>query len=79
MIVLPGADQSSATSIAERIRENVSSLDFDIEGLNFNGVTLSIGIAEWKQGMTDHGVTEHADKALYLSKSIGRNKVTIYS
>ena len=79
VIVLPGADQSSATSIAERIKENVSSLDFDIEGLNFNGVTLSLGIAEWKQDMTDHEFTEHADKALYLSKSMGRNKVTIYS
>lgn len=78
VIVLPKADQSNAVSIAERIREKVSSKDFSIEGLSFNSVTLSIGIAEWKQDMTAQKLIEHADQALYLSKSTGRNKVTIY-
>lgn len=79
VIILPTADHSSAASLANRIREQVSRLEYQIEGLSFSGVTISIGIAEWKQGANAHELMEYADKALYLAKNSGKDKVINYT
>jgi len=41
-------------------------------------ITISIGIAEWKNEMENQNLTRYADEALYLSKGKGRNQITIY-
>lgn len=79
VIVLPGAGEPNAALIANRIKENVSRLDFQNEGLDISGVTISAGIAVWKQDMTAYKLTEYADMAMYWSKNSGRNKVTVYN
>ena len=78
VICLPGADQSTATTRAELIRETMSTLSFHHEGNKINPITVSIGISVYP----DHGentkeLIRTADKALYEAKKSGRNRVII--
>ena len=42
-------------------------------------ITISIGIAEYKSGMTAQELFDNADKAMYLAKKNGRNQVVVYT
>lgn len=42
-------------------------------------VTISVGIAEWKQGMTDEQLFDCADKALQRARNMGRNRIVVWS
>ena len=39
------------------------------------GVTVSVGLAEFVSGRTERELIEAADRALYLAKQAGRNRV----
>jgi diguanylate cyclase (GGDEF)-like protein len=41
-------------------------------------ITISVGIAIWKQGWTSEQLFEAADKAMYSSKSEGKNRTKVY-
>ena len=41
-------------------------------------VTISIGLAQLKEGDTAEDLYKHADKALYEAKERGRNRVIVY-
>jgi len=41
-------------------------------------ISISIGIAKWRQGWTSAQLFEAADKAMYTSKSDGKNRTTVY-
>lgn len=62
---LPETDRAGAVAIAERIRSAA-------EG---TGVTVSVGVAEWQQGMSLDSLYARADKLLYEAKQAGRNRV----
>lgn len=44
-----------------------------------NTITVSAGLAIWRDGMDGKTLFEQADRALYRSKSSGKNRVTIYT
>jgi diguanylate cyclase (GGDEF)-like protein len=69
-VVLGGADVQVALRIGERIR-------LDLEQAENFGTSLSIGIAEYKAGMTSADLLRCADDALYRAKSLGRNTVCL--
>jgi len=73
-IVLPGASKEQAMSIAENIRQKVESSSFeDIS------VTCSIGVTSIQfNAKTPSELIEQADLALFKSKSLGRNQVTLW-
>ena len=78
-ILLPGLDAKQAAEIAERLRSEVERRAGPSvrtsEGLN---VTSSFGVAELRGDFADPAVLiDEADKALYVSKRGGRNRVTI--
>jgi diguanylate cyclase (GGDEF)-like protein/putative nucleotidyltransferase with HDIG domain len=75
MIVLPEVNQEGAHVVAERIRKSLASEVILHEGINLS-VTASLGIATFPEDAADQmHLLELADKALYLSKRLGRNQV----
>ena len=76
-VISPISDLDRARQRAERFRALVEKEKFVHNKQAFN-VTLSIGVAEWKRSMkSPSDLVAAADKALYISKKQGRNKVTV--
>jgi two-component system cell cycle response regulator len=77
VVVMPDTKLSIARIVGERIREAVASAPFSIEqGARAIPVTVSIGVAASGLGDTPDALFKRADRALYLSKNSGRNRVT---
>lgn len=76
-VILPKTDINEAIIVAERIRSSIesSSLRFNEEVLN---VTISVGVAQFDPSIdqTKQSFIERADRALYISKEEGRNRVS---
>lgn len=73
-VVMPETTLDACEVFSNRIRENVEATNMDIEGLS---VTISIGISSTKSGATEaEGLLDEADKALYIAKRSGRNRVS---
>jgi len=71
IILLPTANLSNATTLAEKLRAQIEKNDIDIVG----NITASFGVAQVKEGDDMESVIDRADKALYLAKHSGRNCV----
>src|SRR4029079_18486328 len=76
--IFPGASASAAAGIGERIRRHITDAPLKIESAE-GPISVSIGVASYpRHGEKFETVARNADKALYLSKSEGRNRVTVY-
>lgn len=80
-IMLPGSTAEQAYEVAERLRfaieTNAGAAVRDIPGIR---ITSSFGVASVRLGAKDPAeLIDQADKALYLSKQAGRNRVTIWT
>ena len=74
LLVLPEVSLGEAQRIAERARAAVEAIS------SFpSPVTISIGIAEHRQGEAPMTLIERADAALYAAKKAGRNRVEVAS
>ncbi len=77
-VILPGVDIEGARTVAERIRREVEGLKIPTDG-GRHGVTISIGIATFPEDAeTREELIDRADKALYLAKRTGRNRICTY-
>lgn len=78
VVLLPDTDLPHATKIAERIRKSVQDDVLAYEGQELS-VTISIGVAKYdgERDIAGKYLVDRADKALYLSKQEGRNRVTL--
>ncbi len=76
-IIMPGSVVDSAAVVAERIRERIEAYRPTEPGLENLALTVSIGLAVSSPGMTAHDLIESADRALYLAKRAGKNRVRI--
>lgn len=76
-VILPETDLPGARSLGERICTNIARQRPRIKSkkLDLDPITLSIGVAVWEHGQPSSVVVERADKALYLAKANGRNRV----
>lgn len=74
-IILPNTRPSDARNVLNEIRERFSELQQPAGDREFN-VTFSCGIAAWNEE-TSQALCERADRALYTSKELGRNCVTL--
>jgi diguanylate cyclase (GGDEF)-like protein len=71
-IILPSTDLEGAEAVGQRIVESVESVD-EFE----RTVTISMGIAEFRNGESKRELIERADKALYRAKNNGKNQVLV--
>ena len=79
-VILPETDEEGAKIIAEIIRKNVEELEIAHKSSNVSAyVTLSLGITTKSSSIqySKNELIEHADKALYNSKSNGRNQASV--
>ena len=78
-LILPETTKRLAHEMAERVRSNIEASPVIIGG-NHHRVTVSLGVATFpRDSHTWNSLIECADKALYMSKQAGRNRVTVYS
>lgn len=72
VIILPQCEREAAFQVAERVREAIALKSVPRVG----AVTASIGIATYPApAMTKEELIEMADRAMYLAKDAGRNRV----
>jgi histidine kinase len=75
-IILPETDAERAVMVAERIRAAIASSSIQIDGQSLK-VTASLGVSSLGDDIADsETLLRVADKALYTSKDLGRNRVT---
>ena len=77
-IILPDTNLEYATLVCQWLLKEISGLQLQTKNDSTISISISIGIALWEKDMTKEQIIVHADKALYLSKRTGKNKVTIY-
>ena len=71
--ILPNTILKDAILVAQHLREIIEKYNF-IDNIS---VTCSFGVAEFNQEDTKESVVKRVDKALYLAKEGGRNRVEI--
>jgi diguanylate cyclase (GGDEF)-like protein len=70
-IILEDASEQEGVELSERLRLAIHEYDF--QDLS---VSISIGVAEWRSTHSNvSAALGHADRALYLAKNAGRNRV----
>ena len=74
MLILLEVSDDVASRVAERIRRDVESLDMLFEGIHVK-VTLTLGVAEYEDGLSVRDFIEVVDKRLYYGKHHGKNMV----
>jgi diguanylate cyclase (GGDEF)-like protein len=73
IVLLPGTDTEAATTVAEKIRAAIAAIS--VSGVERH-ITASLGIASIPEHAADGDeVVRCADRALYLAKNNGRNRV----
>ena len=77
-VILPHTNKKDSTVIAERIRKGVQEFKPDNPEIDV-WPTISLGVAEFP-GDASHidDLINKADKAMYLAKRMGKNKVVVY-
>jgi diguanylate cyclase (GGDEF)-like protein/PAS domain S-box-containing protein/putative nucleotidyltransferase with HDIG domain len=81
VILLPNTDLVEATNIAEEIRKGILSLEIEHKKSKVSPmITASLGVASMIpcKDATAKQLLEYADKALYVAKRHGRNRVESY-
>ncbi len=76
VMLLPESPLDTARNVAERIRRRVESGSF---GQIPHPITISLGVAQWREEEDAEQLLTRVDAALYLSKQQGRNRVSILS
>lgn len=76
-LILPQTDREGAMVVAERIRAVVAAHAFPL--VSAGSITISSGVAMFPEDAGDGtGLIQQADRALYLAKQRGRNRVETF-
>lgn len=71
LVLAPNIDLAAAGLAADRMRREIEQSPFEPAGR----ITCSFGCSEFRVGDTRDGLIQRADRALYLAKTNGRNRV----
>ena len=80
VVLLPNSPPAIGLDLGERIRSGVAQSPFEVSGDQEVSITVSVGVSSYPDnGMTIQELYSAADKAMYESKAIGRNRVSHYN
>jgi diguanylate cyclase (GGDEF)-like protein/PAS domain S-box-containing protein len=71
LVLLPEVAKDQARTVAEKLRRLIAEWDFERP----SQVTVSFGVAQYEPGEDAEDLMRRLDKALYLAKENGRNRV----
>jgi diguanylate cyclase (GGDEF)-like protein len=74
LILCPGVSATEAALIAEKLRNKIEESDSP----DYGQLTASFGVMQFEGEETTTQLLSGVDKALYLAKSGGRNRVVLY-
>ena len=75
IVVIPDSTKEDAYRFIERVRQAVENHKFDTVGR----ITFSAGICNYQPEYSEYKIVDNADFALYISKQMGRNKVSVFA
>ena len=75
VLILPATEMAQAQEVAERIRLQFQEQNFAAAGSPGIRATLSAGVAQLRVSEKYPDLLQRADQALYLAKSLGKNRV----
>lgn len=74
LVLLPATGRTGALEVGEKLRKAAASLDVPAAGAHVT-VSLSVGLAVLEAGESMDALIRRADKAMYLAKSLGGDRV----
>ncbi|MCL9776993.1 diguanylate cyclase [Vibrio methylphosphonaticus] len=78
-VILPHCDMLDATEYANNIVNQIRTMHLEHKGLSLGQLSVSIGVATYPDPASDiEALIKMADKALYLAKDHGRDRVVNY-
>ncbi|MCA1905886.1 MAG: diguanylate cyclase [Desulfarculus sp.] len=83
VVLLPRTFLEEACRVAQRVREGIKALVFQPPGPDQDpapsvGITVSLGVAEYRSGLSAEDLVRRADQALYAAKEAGRDRVAVH-
>ena len=75
ILILPGADKTTAYNRANEIRECIEQSYLSPELPQDKPVTISGGVSTYSEGITEEQLVAYADENLYEAKESGRNRI----
>lgn len=76
-VILPETVGEEAETVGHRIRTAVKAEPFTPKGADPRIVTISIGVTQYAPNEDIASFIQRADKAMYMSKQAGRNRVSV--
>jgi two-component system, cell cycle response regulator len=76
-VALPSTDIEGAAIVAERIRAAIAAMVVKDARRDPIAVTASIGVAPYRDGDTVDALVDRADRAMYVAKTSGRDRVSV--
>jgi diguanylate cyclase (GGDEF)-like protein len=73
MILSSGVNLNREYKLAQKIRKVIENHKFE----NVGRITVSLGVAEFKDTDTENSFIKRADDAMYKAKKISRNRVEV--
>ena len=77
LVLLPDTDEEGALIVAERIRKRFNQVSFTPQGVPLK-MSLSIGVARYKEGFSLENTLRCSDLAMYQAKKNGKNRTVLY-
>jgi diguanylate cyclase (GGDEF)-like protein len=76
-VALPSTDIEGAAIVAERIRAAIAAMAVKDARRDPIAVTASLGVATYREGDTVDTLVDRADRAMYVAKTSGRDRVSV--